>query len=76
MLLRKTALYFVLLSAVFLAVRAQDDDDDSEEGEDDECENYKCPEQAGSFADPCQCRRFYKCNHGVPTRLLCPSGKA
>ena len=46
-----------------------------EEGKEEECPEYVCPEQHGSFADPCECRRFYKCNHGVPTRLLCPSSE-
>ena len=48
---------------------------DAEDGEEEECPEYVCPEQHGSFADPCECRRFYKCNHGVPTRLLCPSSE-
>ena len=46
-----------------------------EEKKKEECPEYVCPEQHGSFADPCECRRFYKCNHGVPTRLLCPSSE-
>ena len=72
----------ILLVLVFTvaAVLGQDDSDKSDKDdkggeEEEECPEYVCPEQHGSFADPCECRRFYKCNHGVPTRLLCPSSK-
>ena len=73
----------IVLVLVFTvaAVLGQDDGekggkkDDKGGEEEEECPEYVCPEQHGSFADPCECRRFYKCNHGVPTRLLCPSSK-
>lgn len=44
----------------------QDDDDDDKK--DDECPDFVCPEENGNFADPCQCRRFYICASGIPTK--------
>ena len=63
----------LVIFAVAAVVLGQEEE--SGEEEEEECPEYVCPEQHGSFADPCECRRFYKCNHGVPTRLLCPSSK-
>merc|ERR1712154_633676 len=68
--MRDSIKILVVFSVVVVAVLGQDE---AEGGEEEECPEYVCPEQHGSFADPCECRRFYKCNHGVPTRLLCPS---
>lgn len=79
--MRDSAKILLVLAVAVAAVLGQDDDSDKsdkdEKGgeEEEECPEYVCPEQHGSFADPCECRRFYKCNHGVPTRLLCPSSK-
>jgi hypothetical protein len=72
-----------LVAVLAVSVLAADDEDETkdkekvvkEEEEEVVCPKYKCPQQSGSYADPCECRRFYKCDHGVPTRLLCPSGK-
>ena len=80
--MRASAKILLVLAVAVAAVLGQDDDSDKSdkddkggEEEEEECPEYVCPEQHGSFADPCECRRFYKCNHGVPTRLLCPSSK-
>ena len=40
---------------------------DEEDGEDG-CPEFVCPEENGNFADPCQCRRFYICASGIPTK--------
>lgn len=47
-----------------------------EEGgvDEDGCPEFVCPEDNGNFADPCQCRRFYICASGIPTKSLCPTG--
>ena len=45
-------------------VAAQDDDGEDDDG----CPDFVCPEENGNFADPCQCRRFYICASGIPTK--------
>ena len=73
----KFLLVFTVAAVLGQGQRGRQDSEDSEGGDEEEveCPEYVCPEQHGSFADPCECRRFYKCNHGVPTRLLCPSSE-
>lgn len=39
-----------------------------------DCPDFECPEPTGSFADPCTCRRFYKCSDGNASPLFCPTG--
>ncbi len=42
--------------------------------DDEDCEKeFVCPKLSGSFADPCTCRRFYKCHGGNAHRSFCPS---
>ncbi|CAB4059446.1 unnamed protein product [Lepeophtheirus salmonis] len=43
--------------------------------EEDPCkQEYKCPHSTGNFADPCTCRRFYKCDGFVAYKNICPTG--
>ncbi len=42
--------------------------------DDADCDKeFVCPKLSGSFADPCTCRRFYKCHGGSAHRSFCPS---
>ena len=50
------------LSLLELSILAQD------------CPSFECPEQNGSFADPCTCRRFYRCDQGAIFKSFCPNG--
>jgi len=42
--------------------------------EDESCPEFECPDQTGSFADPCTCRRYYQCVDFTAHRSFCPSG--
>lgn len=60
-----------LLTLVALAafVEGQSSDDKKPK----ECPEFKCPARAGTFSDPCNCRRFYTCNNNFAYKNVCPS---
>ena len=36
------------------------------------CPEYECPAKAGTFSDPCNCRKFYTCNNNIAYKNSCP----
>ena len=40
------------------------------------CRDFSCPKEAGVFADPEQCDKYWVCAGGQATRNICPDGLA
>ncbi len=55
---------FLAAGSLFATIASADEDD---------CPEFVCPANHGTFADPCTCRRFYKCSDGKAFKTFCPS---